>query len=90
MVEKVRQANRSLKRDINLFMDRIGINSTFEYCTEQDVLRKLVTDWVSKELTWQRAKWTGIFNGYLNFNTSEEEILRFQTRMANSASTVPS
>ena len=42
-------------------------------------------DWVSKELTWQRAKWTGIFHGYLNFQTSEEEILRFQMRTASSA-----
>ena len=82
MVEKFKQANRSLKRDINLIMDKIGLNRTFEHCSEQDVLRKLVVDWVNKELTWQRVRWTGIFHGYLNSNTSEEEILGFQMRTA--------
>ena len=65
VIEKVKQANRSLKRDINLILDKIGINRIFESCAEEDALRKLAAEWVTKELTWQRSKWPGFFHEYL-------------------------
>ena len=66
-VEKGTNVQRSLKRDINLLMNINGIAAIFEATTEEDLLREMVTDWVTKELACLKAKRAGIMAESLKF-----------------------
>ena len=84
-VEKGTNVQRSLKRDINLLMNINGIDAIFEAVTEEDLLREMVTDWVTKELAWLRAKKVGTMLESLNFKIYEEKFLRFQRETSTTA-----